>query len=139
MSVIILFLLTRSTPLRRKVKRSMFLHDLESSSLRKILTWCLALLGPVFAAAAVNAADTGAFDLIGPSVEVKVNRDGRTLPIAEVSNLQAGDRVWIHPDFPESQSAPYLLIVAFLRGSTNPPPDSWFTRAETWNKKVREE
>src|SRR5215813_2211464 len=139
MSVIILFLLTRSTPLRRKVKRSMFLHDLESSSVRKILTWCLALLGPVFAASAVTAADTGAFDLIGPSVEVKVNRDGRTLPIAEVSNLQAGDRVWIHPDFPESQSAPYLLIVAFLRGSTNPPPDSWFTRAETWNKKVREE
>ena len=117
----------------------MFLHDLESSSVRKILTWCLALLGPVFAASAVTAADTGAFDLIGPSVEVKVNRDGRTLPIAEVSNLQAGDRVWIHPDFPESQSAPYLLIVAFLRGSTNPPPDSWFTRAETWNKKVREE
>src|SRR5215468_5911356 len=117
----------------------MFLQYLESSSLRKILTGCLALLGPVFAAAAVNAADTGAFDLIGPSVEVKVNRDGRTLPIAEVSNLQAGDRVWIHPDFPESQSARYLLIVAFLRGSTNPPPDSWFTQAEPWNKQVRAE
>jgi hypothetical protein len=32
-----------------------------------------------------------------------------------------------------------LLIVAFLRGTTNPPPDSWFTRVETWDKKVREE
>src|SRR5258707_7443905 len=31
------------------------------------------------------------------------------------------------------------MIVAFLRGSTNPPPEEWFTRAETWNKKVREE
>jgi hypothetical protein len=117
----------------------MFLQDLESSSVRKILSWCLPLLGLMFAAADVTAADTGAFDLIGPSVEVKVIKNGKPLPIAEVSNLQAGDRVWIHPDFPESQSAPYLLVVAFLRGSTNPPPDSWFTRAETWNKKVREE
>src|SRR5215471_3065531 len=114
----------------------MFLQDLERSSVRTILMWCLTLVGLVFAAAEVTAADTGAFDLIGPSVEVKVTREGKPLPIAEVSNLQAGDRIWIHPDFPESQSAPYLLIVAFLRGSTNPPPDSWFTRAETWNKKV---
>src|SRR5215831_401416 len=116
----------------------MFLQDLESSSVPKIMTWCLLLLGLVFVAD-LTGADTGVFDLIGLSVEVKVIRDSKPLPIAEVSNLQAGDRVWIHPDFPESQSAPYLLIVAFLRGSTNPPPDSWFTRAETWNKKVREE
>jgi hypothetical protein len=33
----------------------------------------------------------------------------------------------------------YLLIVAFLRGSTNPPPEQWFTKAETWNKRVRQE
>src|SRR4029077_9929013 len=37
------------------------------------------------------------------------------------------------------QSARYLLIVAFLRGSTNPPPENWFTRAESWNKQVRQE
>lgn len=117
----------------------MFQQGLERSSVRKILVWCLPLLGLVFAAVMVTAADNGAFDLIGPSVEVKVTRDGRPLPIAEVSNLQAGDRVWIHPVFPESQSAHYLLIVAFLRGATNPPPESWFTQAETWNKKVREE
>jgi hypothetical protein len=33
----------------------------------------------------------------------------------------------------------YLLVVAFLRGTTNPPPEDWFTRAETWNKNVRTE
>jgi len=79
------------------------------------------------------------FDLAGPPVDVKVERGNRTLPIAEVPSLQAGDRLWIHPNFPDSQSVHYLLIVAFLRGSTNPPPDSWFTKAETWNKAVRDE
>jgi hypothetical protein len=46
--------------------------------------------------------------------------------------------MWIHPLLPSSQSVHYLLVVAFLRGSTNPPPENWFTRAETWNKLVRE-
>ena len=32
-----------------------------------------------------------------------------------------------------------MLVVAFLRGSVNPPPENWFTKAETWNKKIREE
>ena len=41
--------------------------------------------------------------------------------------------------FPEDQSAHYLLIVAFLRGATNPPPENWFIKAETWSKQVREE
>src|SRR5690348_8999918 len=84
-------------------------------------------------------ADTAAFDLPGPRVEVRVTRGKTELPIAEVPNLQAGDRLWIHPDFPDSQSAHYLLIVTFLRGTTNPPPEKWFTRIETWNKKVRQE
>lgn len=79
------------------------------------------------------------FDLTGPRVEMKVSRSGKSLPVAEVANFQAGDRIWIHPDLPESQSVKYLMIVAFLRGSTNPPPEEWFTRAETWNKKVRDE
>jgi hypothetical protein len=30
----------------------------------------------------------------------------------------------------------YLLIVTFLRGSTNPPPEEWFTKAETWSDPV---
>jgi len=83
--------------------------------------------------------DNAAFDLIGPKVEVRVQRAGITLPIAEVPNLQAGDRLWVHADLPDSQSVHYLMIVAFLRGATNPPPESWFTRVETWNKPVHEE
>ena len=84
-------------------------------------------------------AQAAAFDLTGPRVEMKVSRAGKSLPIAEIANFQAGDRIWIHPDFPESQSVRCLMIVAFLRGSTNPPPEDWFTRAEMWNKKVRDE
>lgn len=84
-------------------------------------------------------ADNAAFDLIGPKVEVRVQRAGATLPIAEVPDLQVGDRLWIHADLPDSQSVHYLMIVAFLRGATNPPPDSWFTRVETWSRPVHEE
>ena len=86
-----------------------------------------------------SRAENAAFDLIGPKIEVRVQRDGTTLPIAQVPNLQAGDRLWVHPDLPESQSVRYLLIVAFLRGATNPPPDSWFTRVETWTHAVHDE
>jgi hypothetical protein len=98
-------------------------------------TAILALILPATSARADNAA----FDLLGPRIEMKVTRGGKPLPISEVPNLQPGDRLWIHPDFPQDQSARYLLVVAFLRGSTNPPPESWFTRAETWKRQVREE
>lgn len=84
-------------------------------------------------------ADTAAFDLPGPQIEIKVTRNGRTLPISQVPNLKAGDRLWLHPVVPSGQSVHYLLITAFLRGSTNPPPEQWFTRSETWNRKIREE
>ena len=84
-------------------------------------------------------AENAAFDLIGPKVEVRVQRAAATLPIAEVPNLQPGDRLWLHPDLPDSQSVRYLMIIAFLRGATNPPPDSWFTRVETWSRTVHEE
>ena len=97
-----------------------------------------ALLALLWSATSARA-DDAAFDLIGPRVEMKVTRGGKPLPISEVPNLQPGDRLWIHPDFPEDQSARYLLVVAFLRGSTNPPPENWFTRAETWKRQVREE
>jgi hypothetical protein len=75
-------------------------------------------------------AENAAFDLIGPRIEMKVTRGGK---------LQPGDRLWIHPDFPEDQSARYILVVAFLRGSTNPPPENWFTRVETWKKQIKQE
>ena len=84
-------------------------------------------------------ADGPAFDLAGPKVDVHVKRGEVTLPIAETPNLLPGDRLWIHPDLPENQSTHFVLIVAFLRGATNPPPPEWFTRVETWNRSVRDE
>jgi len=88
---------------------------------------------------AAHAQGSGRFDLPGPKIEIRVTRDGILLPIAAVPNLQPGDEVWLHPDLPPTQSVHYLLIAAFLRGTTNPPPDNWFTRIETWDRKVREE
>lgn len=82
--------------------------------------------------AAVAWADAAPFDLAGPRLDVKVTRAGKTLPIDEVPNLAPGDKLWIHADFPEAQGAHYLMVAAFLRGSTNPPPDNWFFRQETW-------
>ncbi len=87
----------------------------------------------------IVAADDAAFDLVGPPVQVEVNRGGVILPISEVPNLLAGDLLWVHPELPNDQAAHYLLIVTFLRGPTNPPPQNWFTRAETWSKKVKQE
>ena len=98
---------------------------------------CSALL--LFFAPASAPPGTVAFDLPGPQVEVRVTRAGKTLPIAQVPNLEAGDRIWVHPNLPDEQSVRYVLVAAFLRGATNPPPESWFTKAETWNKQVREE
>ena len=90
-------------------------------------------------AATPATADNARFDLTGPRVEVRVTRGGVTLPIASVPNLKPGDRIWLHPALPESQSVHYLMVLAFLRGTTNPPPDKWFTRVATWDRKVREE
>lgn len=99
--------------------------------LRLLLFLCLASTGLY--------AEGPAFDLSGPKVDVHVKRGEVTLPIAETTNLLAGDRLWIHPDLPESQSTHYILIVAFLRGATNPPPPEWFTRVETWTREARNE
>src|SRR3984885_6614705 len=84
-------------------------------------------------------ADPARFDLAGPKVDVHVTLDGRPLPIAQVPNLLAGDKIWLRADLPPTQSVHYLLVAAFLRGTTNPPPDNWFFNIQTWNKKVREE
>ena len=90
------------------------------------------------AAATSALADAAPFDLAGPKLEVKVTHAAKTLPISEVPNLAVGDRVWIKADLPEGQSAHYLMVAAFLRGSTNPPPENWFFRQETWNKKTED-
>ncbi|HEY4354930.1 MAG TPA: hypothetical protein VGN16_04210 [Acidobacteriaceae bacterium] len=88
--------------------------------------------------AGLRADDKARFDLVGPKIDVRVTRGTATLPIAEVPNLQAGDKIWVKADLPNDQSNHLLLIVAFLRGTTNEPPDNWFTEIDTWDKKTRE-
>ena len=79
-----------------------------------------------------RAADAAPFDLSGPTIEVTVTRGAVTRPIAEVPNLAVGDRLWLKAALPPTQSEHYLLVAAFLRGATNPPPMAWFFRCETW-------
>ncbi|MGC1482947.1 MAG: hypothetical protein WA789_04060 [Candidatus Acidiferrum sp.] len=83
-------------------------------------------------------ADGANFDLDGPALLVRVTRGKQTLGIGQVPNLLDGDKLWIQPAFPAGQTVHYLLIVSFLRGATNPPPEEWFTKAETWSGPVRD-
>lgn len=102
---------------------------------RLLLPWLLLIL-----CFDVSQAWAGSeFDLVGPKVDVHVKRGAVTLPISEVPNLLPGDRLWVHPDLPASQSEHFVLVVAFLRGSTNPPPADWFTRVETWTAAAHDE
>jgi hypothetical protein len=96
----------------------------------------LALLASLPAGAAM--AQAAPFDLAGPTLLVRVTHGASTLPIGQVPNLSPGDQVSIKADLPPEQSVHYLLVAAFLRGATNPPPDSWFYRAETWTRKGRD-
>jgi hypothetical protein len=90
------------------------------------------LLAAMLAFAIAASADPAPFDLTGPTLDVTVTRGGKTLPISQVPNLVSGDRLWIKADLPTTQSAHYLMVLAVLRGSTNPPPNDWFFRCETW-------
>ncbi len=91
-----------------------------------------ALLSPL---AALPAQAGGApFDLAGPHLQVTVQRGRETLPVAEVPNLAAGDHLWVRADLPSNQSQRYLLVIAFLRGATNPPPRDWFHVCQTWKR-----
>jgi hypothetical protein len=105
------------------------------------IRWFRPVLAAAVSLAAVASvwADAAPFDLAGPRLEVKITRAGKTLPVSQVPNLAVGDRVWIKADLPEGQAAHYLMVAAFLRGSTNPPPENWFFRQETWNKKTGNE
>ena len=96
------------------------------------------LAGALALAPGAARADGAPFDLAGPALQVSVTHAGATLPIGQVPNLSPGDQLAIRADLPPSQSAHYLLVVAFLRGATNPPPDAWFARAETWTRKGRD-
>src|ERR1700727_29366 len=99
-----------------------------------MLTRCLLVLLAVSIGSVASAAPAP-FDLAGPVMEVKVTRGSDTLPASEVPNLAAGDRVWIKVDLPESQSVQFLMVAAFLSGSTNPPPENWFFSCKTWTDK----
>jgi hypothetical protein len=93
----------------------------------------------LFFSCRASSAQAARFDLTGPRVDVRVTRGDKTLPIAAVPNLKPGDKLWLFADLPRTQSVHYLMVAVFLRGTTNPPPDKWFYKIETWNKKVREE
>ena len=97
------------------------------------------MVAGILAPKAQAQAQAAQFDLQGPTLEVKVQRAGKTLPIAQVPSLQTGDRLWLHPVLGEHESVHYLMVAVFLRGSTNPPPDDWFNKVEAWNKQVMEE
>jgi hypothetical protein len=98
-------------------------------------TWTLgAAVAALLCAAGANAAGPAPFDLAGPSLQVNVTRGDTTLAIAEVPHLAVGDKLAIKSNFPETQSEHYLMVVTFLRGSTNPPPKDWFYQCATWKR-----
>ncbi|HTY50619.1 MAG TPA: hypothetical protein VMB48_13105 [Steroidobacteraceae bacterium] len=98
------------------------------------LLFAVLLFALLLAAAVPARGDPAPFDLQGPVLTVQVTRAGHTLPISQVPNLAVDDRIWVKADLPRSQSAHYLLVIAFLRGSTNPPPQEWFHRCDTWKR-----
>lgn len=97
---------------------------------------------PLLAALSCGLAEAAApapFDLAGPTLDAVITRGNTILPASEVPNLQEGDRIWIKPEFPPSQSAHYLMVAVFLTGSTNPPPEEWFFPCKTWTGKCARE
>ncbi|MBS0387756.1 MAG: hypothetical protein JSR15_04675, partial [Proteobacteria bacterium] len=73
-----------------------------------------------------------AFDLAGPKLAVTVSRGNVSLPIDEVPSLAEHDVLKVQPDLPADQSTHFVLVLAFLRGSTNPPPRDWFHACQAW-------
>ncbi|WP_343222133.1 hypothetical protein [Novosphingobium profundi] len=97
-----------------------------------------------------------AFELSGPALLMQVTRGGKTLPIAQVPNLQAGDTITMHLPLPsdkdgdekhgkhdkdeavKDRASDFLLVTAFLRGAVNPPPDQWIHSAQGWKSKAKD-
>jgi hypothetical protein len=90
--------------------------------------WTLAALSISIA----HAAGPAPFDLTGPTLNVTVTRGSTTLPIAQAPHLASGDKLSIKADFSATQSEHYLMVVAFLRSATDPPPKNWFSSCATW-------
>ncbi len=94
----------------------------------------LAMLAP----GVLRAAEPAPFELPGPALDILVMRGDQSLPIAQVPSLSEGDRLSIEADLPADQGARFILVSAFLRGATNPPPKDWIQFAETWKKKDKD-
>ncbi len=94
----------------------------------------LAMLAP----GPLGAAEPAPFELPGPALDILVMRGDQSLPIAQVPSLSEGDRLSIEADLPADQGARFILVSAFLRGATNPPPKDWVQFAETWKKKDKD-
>lgn len=107
---------------------------------RRLLPALLALASVAGAIQSMPArgAEAAPFDLPGPGLHVTVKRGGTVLPIGAVPALAAGDELTVRADLPEDQGAKFLLLSAFLRGATNPPPEKWIKAAETWERKGKD-
>jgi hypothetical protein len=101
------------------------------------LSHLLMALALMIAGRPLLAADPAPFELAGPTLRIAVTRNERTLPIGEVPSLAEGDRLSVAAQLPPDQGARFILVSAFLRGATNPPPRDWIAFAETWAKKDR--
>ena len=102
-----------------------------------IAGWVAAVLA-MAASMPLAAADPAPFELSGPALRIMVTRGDQTLPIGQVPSLSEGDRLAIRADLPQDQGARFILVAAFLRGATNPPPKDWVQFAETWKKKAKD-
>lgn len=109
----------------------------DDDSLRLRLATPLAL-ATLLCMAAPAAADPAPFELNGPDLKVEVKRGQQSLPIAQVPSLAEGDKLSIHAALPEDQGLKFLLVSAFLRGATNPPPKDWVSTASTWKSKEKD-
>lgn len=95
-------------------------------------------LATLLCTAAPAQADPAPFELTGPDLRITVTRGQQTLPIAQVPSLAEGDRISVHAALPEDQGLKFLLVSAFLRGATNPPPKNWIAIADTWKSKEKD-
>nr|WP_235523531.1 hypothetical protein [Sphingobium sp. Leaf26] len=92
----------------------------------------------MLAPASLGAAEPAPFEMPGPALDILVMRGDQSLPIAQVPSLSEGDRLSVEADLPSDQGARFILVSAFLRGATNPPPKDWVQFAETWKKKDKD-
>lgn len=97
----------------------------------------LAGLAAAWPSGGAQAADSR-FELIGPDMKVIVTRNGQDLPLGSVPSLAEGDSLTISAALPGDQGAHLMVVSAFLRGATNPPPREWIGVARTWKDKATE-